>query len=318
MLLSNATLISQRLTKDDENTLPFKGRDKGGDGVFSCEKGVTLIELLIVLLILSIIVGGLTEMLAGGLKSSRENRTRTGLIEDANYAMNRIINATRETDWVFIPGNATPVRDILAIGAMADNDNDGVVDEDWGADIGNDGQPGIAGFDDDGDGPIDEGGIGRKDDNDEDGQVAEDIPKDGVDNDLDGNYDEEFRADINGDGCPGLCLRDDDGDGSVDEGSINDDDEDGLVDEDPIDPLIFHIINGALYEKKIIWDSATNANDITEKKVIDNVTQFRVERLLGVNGKTLIKVTIEVSSGRGNSVTLESEIYPRMLPTVTP
>src|SRR4030067_1429718 len=173
---------------------------KGGIGGFKNEKGVTLIELLIVLLILSIIVGGLTEMLAGGLKSSRENRTKTGLIEDANYAMNRIINAARETDWVFIPGNAEPVRDILAIGAMVDNDNDGVVDEDWGADIGNDGQPGIAGFDDDGDGPIDEGGIGRKDDNDEDGQGAEDIPKDGVDNDLDGNYDEEFRADIKGDG----------------------------------------------------------------------------------------------------------------------
>jgi len=52
--------------------------------------------------------------------------------------------------------------------------------------------------------------------------------------------------------------------------------------------------------------------------VIDNVTQFRIERLLGVNGKTLIKVTIEVSSGKGGSVTLESEIYPRMLPTVIP
>jgi len=300
------------------NNPPLPLFNKGGMGGFKNEKGVTLIELLIVLLILSIIVGGLTEMLAGGLKSSRENRAKTGLIEDANYAMNRIINATRETNWVFIPGDANPVRDILAISAMIDNDSDGVIDEDWGADIGNDGLPGIAGFDDDGDGSVDEGGVALKSDDDEDGAIDEDIPKNGIDNDLDGNYDEEFRADVNGFGCPGLCLRDDDADGSVDEGSINDDDEDGLVDEDPIDPLIFHIINGALYEKKIIWDSTTNANDITEKKVIDNVTQFRVERLLGVNGKTLLKVTIEVTSGRGNSVTLESEIYPRMLPTVTP
>src|SRR4030067_2737832 len=138
------------------------------------ERGVTLIELLIVLLILSIIVGGLTEMLAGGLKSSRENRTKTGLIEDANYAMNRIINAARETDWVFIPGNAEPIRDILAIGAMVDNDNDGVVDEDWGAGIGNDGQPGIAGFDDDGDGFVDEGGVALKSDDDEEGAIDED------------------------------------------------------------------------------------------------------------------------------------------------
>lgn len=278
------------------------------------ERGVTLIELLVVLLILSIIVGGLTEMLAGGLKSSRENRTKTGLIEDANYAMNRIINATRETDWVFIPGNAKPVRDILAIGAMVDNDDDGVVDEDWGADIGNDGQPGFAGFDDDGDGSIDEGGIAMKNDNDEDGAIAEDIPKDGLDNDLDGNYDEEFKADINGDGCPGICLRDDDGDGSVDEGNINDDDEDGLVDEDPIDPLIFYVKSGALYEKKILWDPTTSSNDITDKKLIDNVTQFRVERLRGLNGKTLLKIKIELSAGRGNSVVLESEVYPRMVP----
>jgi len=286
--------------------------------LLSNEKGVTLIELLVVVLILSIIVGGLTEMLSGGLKSSRESRTKTMLIEDANYVMNRIINATRETDWVFIPGNARPVRDILAICIMVDNDNDGGADEDWGVDIGNDNQPGLAEFDDDGDGSTDEGGILLQTDDDEDSLINEDTPKNGIDDDLDGNYDEEFKGDANGDGCPGICLRDDDGDGSVDEGNINDDEEDGLVDEDPIDPLIFHIMNGALYEKKIIWNSTTSSNDITEKKLIDNVTQFRVERLLGVNGKTLIKVTIEVSSGRGNSVTLESEIYPRMLPTVTP
>lgn len=281
------------------------------------EKGVTLIELLIVLLILSIIVVGLSEMLAGGLKSSRENRAKTGLIEDANYAMNRIINAARETDWVFIPGNASPVRDILAIGAMVDNDNDGIVDEDWMEDIGNDNQPGLSGFDDDGDGATDEGGIARKNDDDEDDAINEDTPKNGLDDELDGNYDEEFRDDINGDGCPGLCFRDDDGDGSVDEGNINDDDEDGLVDEDPVDPLIYFVNNGSLYEKKIIWNPTTSSNDITETILIDKVNQFRVERLLGVNGKTLIKVTIEVSAGRGNSVMLESQIFPRMLPTVT-
>ena len=31
------TLLSQEPTKEVENTLPFKGRDKGGDGVFSDE-----------------------------------------------------------------------------------------------------------------------------------------------------------------------------------------------------------------------------------------------------------------------------------------
>lgn len=282
------------------------------------EKGVTLIELLVVILILSLIVGGLTELLSGGLKSSRENRTKTGLLNDVNYAMNRIIDVTRETNWVFIPNNADPIRDVLAISAMVDNDNDGVVDEDWGTDIGNDGQPGIAGFDDDGDGSIDEGGVALQGDDDEDGATNEDTPKNGLDDDSDGNYDEELRADINGDGCPGICGKDDDGDGSIDEGNVNDDDEDGMADEDPPDPLIFYIKNGALYEKKVIWNPTTVSNDTTDKKLIDNVTQFRVERLLGVNGKALVKVQIEVSAGRGSGVILETDIYPRVLPTVTP
>lgn len=282
--------------------LPSPLRRRGGWGWN--EEGVSLLELLVVLFILSILAGGLSEMLAGGLKASRENRAKTALIEDANYAMGIIINATRETNWVFIPGNANPIRDILAISAMVDNDNDGLMDEDWGSDIGNDGQPGIAGFDDDGDGSIDEGGGPARYDDDEDGIADEDIPKDGLDNDLDGNYDEEFRADMDGAGCPPTCSSDDDGD--------------GMAEEDPVDPLIFYLKNGALYEKKIVWNPTTSSNDITEKKLIDNVTQFRVERLLGLNGKTLIKIRIEVSAGRGVDVMLESEAYPRMLPAVTP
>jgi len=292
--------------------------DDGRCGGIKSEDGVTLLELLVVLFILSIIVGGLSEMLAGGLKASRENRAKTVLIEDASYAMNRIIGATRETDWVFIPGNSNPVRDILAISAMVDNDNDGKIDEDWGADIGNDGQPGIAGFDDDGDGSTDEGGVALQGDDDEDGSIDEDVPKNGLDDDGDGNYDEEFRGDMNGDGCPGICSRDDDGDGSIDEGSIDDDDEDGMVDEDPVDPLIFYVKDGALYEKKIQWNPFTGSNDVTEKKLIDNVTHFRVERLMGMNGKTVVKIRLGVSDGKGAEVMLESEVYPRMLPAVVP
>lgn len=292
--------------------------NKGGYGGIKSEEGVSLLELLVVIFILSIIVGGLSEMLAGGLKASRENKAKTALIEDANFAMGRIISATRETNFVLIPQHKIPVRDILAMSAMVDNDNDGKIDEDWGSDIGNDGQPGIVEFDDDGDGSIDEGGIARRNDDDEDDSINEDTPKNGLDDDTDGNYDEEFRADINGDGCPGICSKDDDGDGSIDEGSVDDDDEDGMVDEDPVDPLIFYVKNGALYEKKILWNPTTSSNDITEKKLIDNVIQFRVERLLGLNGKTLIKIRIEVTAGRGVDVMLESEAYPRMLPAVIP
>lgn len=282
------------------------------------EKGVTLIELVIVILIVSIMAAGLSELLSIGLLSSRENRTKSELLDSANYAMNRIISDVRETNSVQIPTNANAVRDALAISAMIDNDNDGKIDEDGGGGIGNDGQPGLSGFDDDGDGSTDEGGAGAQLDDDEDGSFDEDTLGDGLDNDSDGNYDEEFTADMNGDGCPGVCGTDDDGDGSVDEGSINDDDEDGSVDEDPVDPLVFYVNNGSLYEKKIVWNPSTGANVITDRKLIDNVTQFRVERLLGVNGKTVVKVRIELSAGKSGSVVFESEAFPRMMRAVTP
>jgi len=286
--------------------------------VFSGERGVTLIELVIVILIVSIIAAALSELLSIGLLSSRENRTKSELLDSANYAMNRIISVARESNHVLIPTNANAVRDVLAISAMVDNDNDGKVDEDWSGDIGNDGQPGLAGFDDDGDGTTDEGGGGAQLDDDEDGATDEDNPENGLDDDSDSNYDEEFRADINGDACPGVCSQDDDGDGSVDEGSANDDDEDGAVDEDPVDPLIYYVNNGALYEKKVVWNTSTGSSVITDKKLIDNVSQFRVERLLGVNGKTVVKIRIELSYGKSGNVVFESEAYPRMMRAVTP
>lgn len=282
------------------------------------EKGVTLIELVVAIFLVSMIAAGLSELLSIGLLSSRENRTKSELMDSANYAMNRMINAVRDTDSVLIPTNANAVRDVLAISAVIDNDNDGEIDEDGGSDIGNDGQPGLAGFNDDGDGSTDEGGAGALLDDDEDGSTDEDIFGDGLDNDTDSNYDEEFMSDRNSDGCPGVCSQDDDGDGSTDEGSTSDDDEDGSSEEDPVDPLIFYVNNGALYEKKIVWNPSTGVNVIADKKLIDNVSQFRVERLLGVNGKTVVKVRIELSAGKSGNVVFESEAFPRMMSAVTP
>ena len=57
------------------------------------------------------------------------------------------------------------------------------------------------------------------------------------DNDDDGVSDEDPPGDANGDGCPGVCGVDDDGDGWIDEGAVNNDDEDGWINEDTIEPL---------------------------------------------------------------------------------
>lgn len=42
---------------------------------------------------------------------------------------------------------------------------------------------------------------------------------------------DEFPGDANGDGCPGVCGVDDDGDGLTDEGPVDDDDENGYADD---------------------------------------------------------------------------------------
>jgi uncharacterized repeat protein (TIGR01451 family) len=54
------------------------------------------------------------------------------------------------------------------------------------------------------------------------------------DDDHDGRINEDPPGDANGDGAPGILGVDDDGDGFIDEGSVNNDDEDGWIDEDPV------------------------------------------------------------------------------------
>lgn len=49
--------------------------------------------------------------------------------------------------------------------------------------------------------------------------------------------DEDLKKQMTDDGKSGIIGRDDDGDGSTDEGDFNDDDEDGLIDEDRLDGI---------------------------------------------------------------------------------
>ncbi|MBU1019338.1 S-layer homology domain-containing protein [Patescibacteria group bacterium] len=130
---------------------------------------------------------------------------------------------------------------LLPGGDGIDNDGDGLIDEDP-----------KDGIDNDGDGLIDEdlgdifGGI----DNDGDGFIDEDGTDDN-DNDGDGFMDEDPPGDMNGDGCPGVCNLDDDGD-AVDA------DDDGwptgfedLYGWDPFDkssPFLFEVPEGPLRE----------------------------------------------------------------------
>ncbi len=68
-----------------------------------------------------------------------------------------------------------------------------------------------------------------------------DLDNDGypdADDDADGLIDEDLPNDIHHDFFPGIMLIDDDGDGSVDEGTgWAEDDEDGAENEDPLDGI---------------------------------------------------------------------------------
>ena len=113
--------------------------------------------------------------------------------------------------------------------------------------------------------------------------------------------DEDVSANMNDDNVSGIAGIDDDGDGSVDEGSNSDDDEDGLIDEDPLNPLIYS------------FDSSTNT--LLERfphtgKSVDlstHVTLFRTT--YEVPERILIELTL--TGDDGEVVAFSEYVYPR-------
>lgn len=278
--------------------------------VLQRKAGLTLVELLIAVTIMSLIAGVMTYSLGTSLESWERVKSRNGLLRMGRLALNRMIWAVRNTSRVLIPLNSMPSRDILAIAVMIDNDGDGRIDEDTSSDMSGDNSPGISGLDDDGDGFVDEG---DNRDDDEDGLVDED-PSDGIDNDGDGSIDEDTGGDMNNDGLPGVAGFDDDQDGNLDEGGVANDDEDGQLEEDPVDPVVFR-----LEEDKLIgrWPDQTTPldfSDYREAVLAEQVTVFQVERLTGGNNETIIRIQLVLDDGNGNQVAIETQGAPRNLP----
>ena len=196
----------------------------------------------------------------------------------------------------------------------ADDDRDGLIDEDLYNDAANDTAPGIYLIDDDGDGLIDESNSWWWDD-DETNAVIDEDPLDGIDNDGDLNVDEDPGGDSNGDGCSGVCGVDEDGDGLVDEDDPEDDDEDGRVNEDGYNPVVFYFYQGSLWQRTPVpWDE-TGAGGITGRDFVahviaDNVTRFRVERLPAAHGDPqLVDLTLELTGPTTQErVTLQTRV----------
>jgi hypothetical protein len=283
--------------------------------------------------------------------SSDTVTSRNKLNREARFALNRMIDMAGRSPRLLLPFNDNPATNwpenlreqtippsapigdstfataVLAVTLPhhidldqdgtpdADDDGDGLFDEDLPNDAQHDFFPGIMLIDDDGDGTVDEGAGWAEDD--EDGSENED-PIDGIDNDGDGNIDEDAPSDSNGDGCAGICGVDDDGSGSIDEDGNDDDDEDGNLFDDPYDPVVYHLSGSNLVERlPAPWDTdgisvpdgPVDGRDFIETTIAGNVTRFRVERIDTGNTKALVNLTLELTDPEsGESVSLQTSV----------
>ncbi len=258
--------------------------------------GLTLLELVISITIMGLIGSVIAGLLFTSLDAYRSGVAQVELQREAAYAMNRMVEYTRNARFLFLPNAARNDLELLAVSAGIDTDGDGRIDEDSTDDLTGDGKPGIAGIDDDGDGSVDEGNMF---DDDEDGLMDEDL-FDGLDNDEDGLIDEDPDGNWNGEPVSGIVGFDDDGDGEVDESALTDDDEDGLVGEDPAEPIVFSLEGDTLLEVHPVYGT----NELAHA-----VTQFRVQYLLGPSGEPYIDIALTLSRGPGCEIALHRQVH---------
>ncbi len=322
-------------------------------GSHTSRRGFTYVELMITLAIASLIILGLTGVVSQALQSQDTVSESNKLTRDARFAMQRMLRTVAHSRRLLLPfrdkpasnwpenireqtvpasppiGDSTLATAVLAVTLPAyvdldndgfpdaDDDKDGLIDEDLPNDNQHDFSPGIMLIDDDGDGLVDENSLFWWDD-DETLAVFNEDPLNGIDDDGDNNVDEDTASDQNGDGCPGVCGVDDDGDGAIDEGSADDDDEDGNTFDDPYDPVVFYLSGGSLVERMPAhWDTdgislpdgPVDGRDSIESVIAENVTRFRVERLDNGSVVEIIDLTLELTSPlTGETVSLQAQV----------
>jgi type II secretory pathway pseudopilin PulG len=329
----------------------------------SRQSGLTVIEILVSVAIGAVLIVSLGGAVGQALEVRNQAQARAELLQDANFAMDRMVQAVRGTRRLMLPLADNPntawrehVREqtvpasapetdstlataVLAVTlpASADLDADGWadpnndrdfqdlngdsvrnpgewerIDEDVGQDNTEDGEAGIIGIDDNGDGLVDVSAEGHANhDNDEDDGHTDDSVN-GLDDDGDGSVDEDIHDDMNMDGESGIRGVDDDLDGDIDEEGHRDDDEDGSDDEDWFDPLVFRLQGTDLIERRPVpydanGDSVIDGLDFVESVIAENVTLFRVERIPAPpGGSVTVDLTLELTDANANRITLHS------------
>ena len=312
--------------------------------------GVTLIELLIAVALGALIIAGMSAVMGELAQTQAAIQERNRLTENGRFAMDRMVRTLSYSRRLLLPladnpdsnwredvreqtvppsppeGDSTLATAVLAVTLPehldlnadgipdADEDGDGRIDEDAPGDNTWDNAPGIVLIDDDGDGSVDEGSFANNDD-DEALSTSDEDPVNGIDDDGDGNIDEDSGADMNGDGCPGICGVDDDEDGLVDEGSVSDDDEDGRSDEDYYGTVVFYLDSGLLKERMHVpWDISggglISGLDYVTSDIASNVTRLRFERLPPAGGGSqVVDITLELTDPEnGETVSLHTPI----------
>lgn len=345
---AHPTMHSRRLRRAHHKTPATQNAPTPGHAQRGNQHGFTLIELLVAVSLAALLIGGLTSIMAQIGTTRDFIRDRNELTRQARFAMDQMVRTVSYSRLLLLPqhekpatnwpehireqtvppsppiGDSTLATAVLAVTlpayqdlnadgyADADDDKDGLIDEDVGEDIHNDSASGVYGFDDGGDGLVDEG---ISEDDDESNAVEGEDPINGIDDDADNNIDEDPSANMNEDGCPGICGVDDDGDASIDEGNVNDDDEDGQEDEDWYNVVVFYLNGSSLMQRTPVpWDeNGTNGitgQDFVTSDLADSVTRFRVERVAGVTGgQELVDITLELTSpDMGETVSLQTQV----------
>lgn len=312
------------------------------------QQGFTYVEMMLSVTITSLIMLALMGLLNTATEAGDSVRSRNDLTREARFALETMARSVGHSRKLLLPqrdkpatnwpenirqqtvpasppiGDSTLATAVLAVSLPAyidlddndipdaDNDGDGLLDEDLPNDNYNDFGEGVYGIDDGGNGQVDEGFFDN--DNDEALSVFGEDPINGVDDDGDNNIDEDPQSDMNADGCAGVCGVDDDGDGAIDEGSVDDDDEDGTADEDWYDPLVFFLDNGVLKQRTPVpWDETGNGSvtgrDFILSDLVTGVTRLRFERVDSGNSVDLIDITLELTDPQsGEFVSLQTRV----------
>lgn len=305
----------------------------------SRQYGFTLLEILISLAIASVLIAAISGVVSTALKAEQSTRLQNDTLQQARFAMQRMSRAVTKSRRLLLPlgeNSATAwtesVRNVLAVAldptldrnkdgwADANNDKDFLdvnnngthnageperIDEDTDSDTNNDRTPGIIGVDDDNDGSVDE--LSSTPNDDEDTNNGEDTVNN-LDDDGDNSIDEDWSKDMNEDGKSGITGVDDDFDGVIDNGQNDDDDEDGLVSEDWIDNQVFFLSGSTLMER-LPDINPVDGTDNTEYPIAENVSQFRVERIPGANGSSvLVDITLILTPPGGDPVSLNTRV----------